>query len=95
MNLIFEGRIGTFSPRTYLSRKEITAIRPLILAPEYLIAAAARDLPVVKRRCPMDGASRRQEIKQLISDMDRKYPGFLDRTFGAMQRAGLDRPAGS
>ena len=32
MNLWNEGRIGTFSPVTYLSRKDITMLRPMCLA---------------------------------------------------------------
>lgn len=34
MNLFIEGRIGCFSPKSYLSRKKITLIRPLVFAPE-------------------------------------------------------------
>lgn len=33
MNLFNEGRIGCFSPKTHLDRKDITVIRPLVLAP--------------------------------------------------------------
>lgn len=91
LNLFYEGRLGAFSPKTYLSRKDITAIRPLILASEELISAVAAKeaLPVVKSRCPKDGYSKRQEVKEMIRDFEIKYPGFLDRTFGAMQRADL------
>ena len=34
MNLWREGRIGCFSPVTYLSRRDLTMIRPLLLATE-------------------------------------------------------------
>ena len=34
MNLFDQGRIGCFSPVSYLSRKDLTVIRPLILAEE-------------------------------------------------------------
>ena len=34
MNLFTEGRIGCFSPATYLEDREIHIIRPLVLAPE-------------------------------------------------------------
>ena len=34
MNLFKEGRIGCFAPISYLSRKDITMIRPLVFAPE-------------------------------------------------------------
>ena len=37
LNLFFEGRIGAFRPVTYLSRKDLTMIRPLI--PSGLLAA--------------------------------------------------------
>lgn len=87
LNLFHEGRIGAFSPVTYLSRKNITAIRPMILCTEQdIINAAARNsLPTVKSLCPMDGSSERQRIKEYISSMDKQYPGFLQRTFTAMQ----------
>ena len=34
MSLIYEGRIHTFAPKTYLSRKEISIIRPMVYVPE-------------------------------------------------------------
>ena len=50
MNLFNEGRLGCFQPVTYLSRKDLTVIRPLVLADEFLVSSAARrlDFPVVK-----------------------------------------------
>ena len=35
--LVYEGRVSCFSPVTYLDRKDITVIRPLIYAPENYI----------------------------------------------------------
>ena len=34
LNLAYEGRLGTFSPVTYLSRKDLTMIRPFIYTAE-------------------------------------------------------------
>ena len=34
MNLWGEGRLGCFSPVTYLSRKDLYMIRPMVLATE-------------------------------------------------------------
>ena len=34
MNLFTEGRIGCFSPSTYLENRDINIIRPLVLSPE-------------------------------------------------------------
>lgn len=76
MNLVFEGRIGCFQPVTYLDRTGITQIRPLLYCQETDIRrmAAKLALPVVKNTCPMDGHSRRQEVKELLAALERRYP---------------------
>ena len=92
MNLFTEGRIGCFSPSTYLTKKDITVIRPLVFAPEKEIRRAARKngLPVVKSPCPADGHTNRQKTKDFLAEMERKDHGFKDRLFGAMKRADID-----
>lgn len=88
MNLLFEGRIGCFQPVTYLDRTGITQIRPLLYCEETEIRRAAEreELPVVKNTCPMDGQSRRQEVKELLADLEGKYPDIRQKLFGAMSR---------
>ncbi len=92
MNLYREGRIGCFQPVTYLSRKDLTMIRPLIFAPEKDIASAVRrcGLPVVKSQCPADGNTAREEMKQFIRQTEYNSRGFKERVFGAMRRAHID-----
>lgn len=90
MNLFTEGRIGCFSPSTYLEDREIHIIRPLVLAPERAVRKAARDLPVQKSVCPADGHTNRQKTKEFIAGMERQEHGFKDRIFGAMRHAGID-----
>ncbi len=92
MNLFNEGRLGCFSPKSYLSRKDITMIRPLVLAPEKDIRSAANrnNLQVVKSKCPADGHTSREVTKQFLAERDKLDKGFSDRIFGAMRRAGLD-----
>ncbi|MGN0587402.1 MAG: tRNA 2-thiocytidine biosynthesis TtcA family protein [Oscillospiraceae bacterium] len=92
MNLTIEGRLGCFSPKSYLSRKDITMIRPLVLAPEKDIRRAAKrnELPIVKSKCPADGATSRQRVKEELAARDRIDKGFSDRLFGALRRSGLD-----
>lgn len=88
MNLLFEGRIGCFQPVTYLDRTDITQIRPLLYCKEEDIRrmAARLRLPVVKNTCPMDGHSRRQEVKELIAGLEGRYPDLKKKLFGAVQR---------
>ncbi len=92
MNLFSEGRLGCFSPLTYLSRKDIHMIRPLIYTPESEVqAAVARlSLPIIKSRCPADRATLRQTMKEKISQMETATPGVSEKIFGALVRSGLD-----
>ncbi len=92
MNLFREGRIGCFSPKTWLDKRELTLIRPLVLAPEAEIRRAARreSLPIVKSKCPADGTTTRQETKEWLAEMERKDKGFTYRLFGALRRSGID-----
>lgn len=88
MNLFQEGRIGCFSPVTYLSRKDLTMIRPLIFAPEREIASAVRkaEYPVVKSQCPVDGSTQREWTKNWLRQMEKEHKGITQRLFGAMKR---------
>ncbi len=91
MSLIFEGRLSCFQPVTYLDRTGVTQIRPLLYCGEKLVSHTAQrlQLPVVENSCPADGNTRRQEIKELIYELQGRYPGLKARTFGAMQRLPL------
>lgn len=93
MNLEIEGRIGCFSPKSYLSRKDITMIRPMVLAPEKAVRHAANtceDIKIVKSKCPADGHTKRQDMKEYLSQKEREDKGFKDRIFGALRRSGID-----
>ena len=87
MSLIFEGRLHTFHPNTYLSRKQITVIRPMVYVPEKHVIHMVKtlSLPVVKNPCPADGNSKREEIKQLIATLCKTYPYLKDYMLSALQ----------
>ena len=91
MSLVFEGRLSCFQPVTFLDRTGITQIRPLLYCGENLIRHTAQrlDLPVVENPCPADGNTKRQEIKELVYELQGRYPGLKGRAFGAMQRLPL------
>lgn len=92
LNLFYEGRIGCFQPVTYLSRKDITVIRPMIYMPEKDIRYFANrvSLPVVKSTCPADGNTERESMKQLLHTLERENKGLRYRIFGALQRGNID-----
>ena len=88
MNLLFEGRIGCFQPVTYFNRTDVTQIRPLLYCREDEIRRTAERLrlPVVHNPCPADGSSRRQEVKELIGQLEKTYPDLKQKLFGSIQR---------
>ncbi len=93
LNLFHEGRLGTFSPVTYLDRKGLTMIRPLIYAPEKDIRyfASKSNLPIIKSPCPADGATKREEMKEFLKKLDREqHNGLKHRIFKAICKAELD-----
>ncbi|MDL2232633.1 tRNA 2-thiocytidine biosynthesis TtcA family protein [Ruminococcaceae bacterium OttesenSCG-928-L11] len=93
MNLFNEGRIGCFQPVTWLSRKELTMIRPLIFAPERTVRniVARNSLPIVKSKCPVDGKTNREEMKQWIEQMEKsRFPDLGKLVFGAIRRGHVD-----
>ncbi len=91
LSLFYEGRISCFQPVTYLDRTGITQIRPLLYCTEGQVSSAAKrnSLPVVKNPCPADGSTKRQEVKELIAGLCRRYPDLKNYTFSAMRRLPL------
>jgi len=92
MSLIYEGRLHTFRPVTYLDRIDLTVIRPILYAPEASVLAFAQNngLPIIKSPCPVDGRTKRQDIKEFIKHHNNVFENFEDKAFGAIMRSGLE-----
>ena len=92
MNLFFEGRLGCFSPVTYLSNRKITLIRPLVYAQEkdVLYFTRRRSLPIQKSLCPEDHATEREKMKNLLATLERENKGLRHRIFTAMCGGEID-----
>ena len=92
LSLLFEGRINCFQPVTYLDRSDVTQIRPLLYIGESTIIRLTEqlDLPVVHNPCPMNGVSKREEVKTLLKTLCLSYPDLKNKVFGAMQRLPLE-----
>lgn len=93
LNLFNEGRIGCFSPVSYLSRKDTTMIRPLIMVEEADVISAIKrnNLPVVKSKCPADGTTKRQQMKEWIAQRCEQDRSFKKKIYGAMKRAHISQ----
>ena len=92
LNLFFEGRLGCFSPVTYLSNTELFLIRPMLYVPEKAVKqfAGKITLPIVESKCPANGNTEREEMKQLLHRLERENKGLRHRIFGAMQKGNID-----
>lgn len=92
MNLFFEGRLGCFSPKSYLSNRRITLIRPMLYATEKDVKyfVGKRSLPIVKSLCPEDRATERENTKNLLAELERTNRGVKHRIFNAICKGELD-----
>ena len=73
---------------TYLDRTGITQIRPLLYCREADIRRTEERLrlPVVHNPSPANGSTRRQEVKELIHQLEGRYHDIKQKLFGSLQR---------
>ncbi len=92
MSLLYEGRIHTFSPKTYLDKSELMVIRPLMYINEGEIISFKNDmqLPVIKSPCPADGYTKREYAKQTLAKLENETPGCKQRIFSAIEHGTLE-----
>ncbi len=86
LSMIFEGRMHSYAPVTYLDRMELMVIRPLLYVSEMDILGFQNkyQLPVTKSPCPVDGYTKRQYAKDLIKQLNTENPGAKARIFTAV-----------
>ena len=84
ISLFFEGRLSTFKPKTYLSKVDITVIRPLIYCNEADISRVSKNYPVLKNSCPADKHTKREEVKNLLSNLENIFPSCKEKLFNAI-----------
>ncbi len=86
LSMIYEGRLHTFAPKTYLDRTDLTVIRPLLYVKEADVIGFVNKmkLPVCKSPCPADGYTRREYVKNILRDLERDNHGTAERMFTAI-----------
>ena len=75
-----------------MDRTKITLIRPLIYTEEKEIKRFIKKIgiePMVKS-CPMDGISKREDMKELINSFSKEIPQIKANLLGAIKRSGID-----
>ncbi len=88
MSLFYEGRFNTFSPVTYLSKKDLYVIRPLSYSYDKDVRYYRNlfDIPTVENPCPVSGNTGRENIRELIKSLSRDNKHFRPNIFGAIKR---------
>lgn len=88
LNLFYTGSIGTFSPVSHMDRTGITLIRPLVYTPEKETKRFVKknNLTVMPKVCPMDGTSKREDMRLMIFSLQKNIPMIRTNLFGAIQR---------
>lgn len=84
LSLFYEGRLSTFAPKSYLSRTGLTLIRPMIMIEECDVAPVAKELPVIKSKCPADKDTKRAFVKQAIKSLAETVPNVRDMLYTAL-----------
>jgi len=89
MSMFFEGRLKTFKPVTFLSRKEVYSIKPFIYLKEKQIINEVEksQIPVFKSSCPLDKETKREEIKNLMKDIYSDIPDGRERIITAIKNS--------
>ena len=92
LSLFYEGRFHTFEPVTYWDQTGLTLIRPMLYLKEKDIIGFCNkyDLPVAKSACPVDGHTKREDMKLMLKNLTKENPGVKERIFSAIQNGNLE-----
>ena len=84
LSMLYEGRLSTFAPKSYLDRTDLTLIRPMIFLEECDIIPFARELPVTKSCCPANNNTKREYVKTLVKEISKEIPNVREMLFTAL-----------
>lgn len=87
MSILFSGQIKTFLPKTELTRSGVTVIRPLVYFRESEIRNSMGLIGYhpPASPCPMDGHSKRAEMKELVRQLTGRDPRIFHNISSAMR----------
>ena len=81
MSLLYEGRVNTFAPVTYLSRSDVTLIRPLVFLPESMhsLLPPSGTCPFKRRTAPPQGTPSGRRQKKSFGIFPNMFPILSSR----------------
>ena len=89
LNLFFGGKLKSMSPKLVSDDGRNVVIRPLVYATEADLDAYARlkQFPIIP--CDLCGSQetlQRKQVKLMLQEWDRRFPGRIDNIFNSMAR---------
>lgn len=89
MNTLYNAKAMCFEPVTYYEDRNLTIIRPLIFADEYIIKKCAKEnmLPIIEKSCPADGNTKREETKKLLNQIKSKNKNAIKNIFTVIKNS--------
>lgn len=86
LGMLYEGRLNTLQPKSYLDRAGIKLIRPLLYVREKETAAFVKEngVPIIFNPCPANGFTQRETMKSLIAEMCKITPDAFERMHSAL-----------
>lgn len=92
LNLLYGGSLNTFAPTSYMNRSKITLIRPMIYISEKEVKKFVKrnHIEVMPKVCPMDGKSKREDMKTLIYNFEKQIPTIRANLVGAIKRGQIN-----
>lgn len=84
LSLFYESRLSTFSPKTYLSRINLSVIRPMIFVREIEIIGFTKGKPIIHNPCPADKNTKREYMKNLLKTLEKDNKKLRENILGAI-----------
>ncbi len=87
LNVLYVGKMGTFHPYIHFTEKNLSIMRPLVYVKEKTITTVINKehLPVITNPCPLDQHTKREEMKDLIKCLEKKFPDVHPKMLTALQ----------
>ena len=89
LNLFYGGRIKGMAPKLVSDDGQHVVIRPLAYVNEADLTrfAAVKQFPIIPcNLCGSQDNLKRQEVKRMLAEWERRYPGRVKNTFNALSR---------
>jgi tRNA 2-thiocytidine biosynthesis protein TtcA len=92
MNIFYAGEISSMLPSQSFFQGKFSVIRPLAFVDEDIIERFAREkaYPVFENPCPTTKTSKRNEIKKMLKELNRKNKKVKGNIFRAMHHVKID-----